>query len=189
MMNRSGFTLVETMVAIAILTVAIAGPLYAAERATAAAYAAKDELTASYLGQEGIEYVRAMRDDTYLADYKTEPSDPTLAQDSWSDFLSGLLASSVTTCTGAGVLCTFDPKQNIGSALAACGGSGCTPLYTDGGGIYTQQSSGNTVTSFTRSIAFTALSSAAEKVVVSVSWKTDNTPYTISVSDTLTPWQ
>ena len=62
-----GFTLIETMVAVTILTLAVAGPLMTASRAIVAAQSARDQLTASYLAQEGIEYVRAMRDNEYLA--------------------------------------------------------------------------------------------------------------------------
>ena len=52
------FTLVETLIAISIVTIAISGPMLSASRALIAANIARDQLTASYLAQEGIEYVR-----------------------------------------------------------------------------------------------------------------------------------
>ena len=51
--KTAGFTLIEALVAVAILALAVAGPLYAANRALVAAGIARDRLTASYLAQEG----------------------------------------------------------------------------------------------------------------------------------------
>ena len=70
MKSNKGFTLVESMIAVTILTFAVAGPLYTASRAFVAAEIARDKLTASYLAQEGVEYVRAMRDNEYLSAYQ-----------------------------------------------------------------------------------------------------------------------
>ena len=64
-----GFTLTETMIAITILTFAVAGPLFTASRSIIAADIARDQLTASYLAQEGIEYVRMMRDNAMLRSF------------------------------------------------------------------------------------------------------------------------
>jgi len=60
--NTHGFTLIETLIAVTILTFAVSGPLYTAGRALVAAEIARDQLVASYLAQEGVESVRAMRD-------------------------------------------------------------------------------------------------------------------------------
>ncbi|MDP2651914.1 MAG: prepilin-type N-terminal cleavage/methylation domain-containing protein, partial [bacterium] len=68
-LTSRGFTLIETMVAITILTLAISGSFFTANSAIVAAETASDQLTASYLAQEGIEYVRLMRDNEYLAAY------------------------------------------------------------------------------------------------------------------------
>jgi prepilin-type N-terminal cleavage/methylation domain-containing protein len=62
-----GFTLIETMVAITILTVAVAGTFSVANSSINASSIARDQLTASYFAQEGIEMVRQARDNTYLA--------------------------------------------------------------------------------------------------------------------------
>ena len=85
-MNMKGFTLIEAMVAITIVTLSIAGPLYTASRAIVAAENARDQLIASYLAQEGIEYVRMMRDDEYLASYQTGGAG--ISSTAWNNFLN-----------------------------------------------------------------------------------------------------
>ena len=59
--NR-GFTIVETLVAVAILMIAIAGPLTIAQKSLISAIYAKDQVTATFLAQDAIEYVKNMRD-------------------------------------------------------------------------------------------------------------------------------
>ena len=57
-----GFTIVETLVAITILMIAIAGPLSIASKSLNSALYSKDQMTASYLAQEGMELVRNLKD-------------------------------------------------------------------------------------------------------------------------------
>jgi len=174
---QKGFTLIETLIAIAILTIAIAGPLMTAERSIVAAYTARDQLTASYLGQEAIEYVRTLRDNAYLADQ---------TPNAWNDFLTGTIAP----CIGSSATCLYDPApQQTGVFITRCSGSACTPLYLSNG-IYTQTDyAGAAVTPFTRTITLTQISPTEELVAVTVAWQTNRIPYTLSLTDHLTPWQ
>ena len=87
----TGFTLVETLIAIAIMMIAIAGPMYTASRAILAAEISRDQLIASYLAQEGIEYVRMMRDNAFLAVY---PNTST----AWAGFLTGQISLCSSSC-------------------------------------------------------------------------------------------
>ncbi len=63
---RGGFTLIETLVAISVLLVSLAGPLSIASQSLQSAFYARDQITAFYLAQEAVEYVRAVRDQNYL---------------------------------------------------------------------------------------------------------------------------
>lgn len=65
-MNKRAFTLIETMVAVTLLSVAIMSPITLVQRSLQSAYYARDQITASYLGQEAIEAVRAKRDNNRL---------------------------------------------------------------------------------------------------------------------------
>ena len=63
---KIGFTLIETLVAISILTAAIAGPLVMSIKNIGTASTSQDQLVAFYLGQEAIEYVRNVRDSNLI---------------------------------------------------------------------------------------------------------------------------
>ncbi len=55
------FTIIETLVAVAILMIAVAGPLVIASRGLRAALYSRDQMIASLLGQESMEVVKNIR--------------------------------------------------------------------------------------------------------------------------------
>ncbi len=65
-MREKGFTLVETLVAISILVIALTGPLAIVAQSLKSSYFSRDEITAAYLAQEPIEYIRNLRDQNGL---------------------------------------------------------------------------------------------------------------------------
>lgn len=179
-----GFTLIETMVAITILAFAMAGPLFTASRAIIAAETARDQLTASYLAHEGIEYVRVTRDNLYLALYHTGGSGD-VSGTAWTEFLA-LFAECNSTTNQA---CTLDPfEQTESLSLQPCViGATCMPMHLMGG-VYRQQDGGIS-TPFTRTIQVVDISPSEEKIISKVSWSFHNTPYTVTVTDHLTAWK
>ncbi len=192
-----GFTLIEALVAVTIVTFAVTGPLFTANRAIVAAQNTRLQLTASYLAQEGVEYVRAMRDDTYLAAYQR--GGPNVSRDAWSEFINGLSAGSITQCRTD--TCMLDPTLPMGvgaigsnNSLQTCSGS-CARLYIANNGtsnIYTPRTDlGGTITPFTRTIRVDdILTDTNDKRIVStVSWNFHGTPYSMTITDHLTPWQ
>ncbi len=64
---KKGLTLVETLVAISILTISVIGPLGIIAQALHTSYYTRDQMTAYYLAQEAVEYVRNLRDNQGLA--------------------------------------------------------------------------------------------------------------------------
>ncbi|MFZ3043509.1 MAG: prepilin-type N-terminal cleavage/methylation domain-containing protein [Minisyncoccia bacterium] len=183
----TGFTLIETMVAVSILTLAIAGPLFTASRAIVAAETARDQLTASYLAQEGIEYVRMMRDNVFLATYQAGGFN--ISNTAWTSFVTGDGSASIASCRAS--TCTLDPARAMGTgaglSLQTCSGASCTALYLSNN-IYTQQQLG-TRTPFTRTIQAVDVSANDERIVSTVSWSFHGTSYSVSITDHLTPWQ
>jgi prepilin-type N-terminal cleavage/methylation domain-containing protein len=162
--RSKAFTLVETLVAVSILALSVAGPLYTANHATVLTKVVHDRVTASYLAQEGVEYVRAVRDSAFLADQAG----------GWNAFL--------TTMTSCATSCLVDPYSEN---LQACTGSSCTPLYV-ANNRYTISSSGGVVTPFTRTLSYTA---ATDTLLVQVAWDHHGVPHTVQIVEQLRPWQ
>lgn len=134
---QKGFTLVETLVAIFILSLAIAGAMTAVQLGLQSSYYARDQIVAFYLGEEAIENVRNIRDQNWNT-----------GQDSW---LHG-----IDDCIGDGVLCRVDAKVQP-AVLEKCGGStgkACLLNFDKSSGIYSYaQIGGNVIPSkYTRTI-------------------------------------
>lgn len=60
--TRSGFTLIETLVAISILLIAVVGPMVLVSNGIKISYFARDQITAVYLAQDAMEALRFIRD-------------------------------------------------------------------------------------------------------------------------------
>ncbi|MEA2701634.1 MAG: hypothetical protein QOE22_343 [Candidatus Parcubacteria bacterium] len=174
MMTRSlkGFTLIETMVAITVLIIAVVGPLYAVHKSLIASYTARDSLIATALAQEGMEYVRSVRDGNYLT-----------GQSNW---LNGLSACTITGAEGPSDYgCDVDVSTQ---ALTACSSSGCAPLRLDTSYRYRQAATG-TVTRFSRKVIVASVSANEVTVTTTVSWSTLRIPYSVTVTEHLYNWQ
>lgn len=168
---QQGFTLVETLVAITIIALALVGPFYAVQQALNASRSARDQLIASSLAQEGVEYVRSIRDGNYLFNLQN-PS----ATHSWLYGLDG--TGGTRNCIAAD--CVVDAKQGtVNTAI--------TPLYISSANIYNQQGLG-TVTPFTRRVRLTVISATEVRVTVTMTWMTRTVPYTTTVTETLNNW-
>ena len=56
--SNAGFTLIESLVAISILLLSISAPLTIASKGLASSFFARDQITAFYLAQDAVEYIR-----------------------------------------------------------------------------------------------------------------------------------
>ena len=170
--RAKGFTLIETLVAVLLLTTSIAGPLALASKGLSAALIARDQMVAFYLAQDAVEYVRFVRDSNKLAG---------------SAWLTNLGA-----CTGASG-CTIDPSAGT---VSAC--SGTCPLinkYSPSAGVaYFSYTMGNvTPQQFIRTVTLAPPSTGElteEVLTVLVSWRAQSgVTRTISVRENIFDWQ
>lgn len=184
--STHGFTLIETMVAIAVLALALVGPFIAVENALKSSYVARDQLIAASLAQEGMEYIRGIRDNNYLAS----------PQRTWLDGFSATTRDGCFGATPAGV-CVVDPTlgdfhdPSAAAAMVEVAPSATPPpLYLSSTNLYNQQSAG-TATPFTRTVTVQTIGGGTvheAKVTVIVSWRTRGTQYSVTVTDTLQDW-
>ena len=63
---KGGFTVLETLVAVFVLSIAIAATLAAASTGLQSSFYAKDQITAYYLAQEAIEVITNLRDRNFI---------------------------------------------------------------------------------------------------------------------------
>lgn len=180
-----GFTIVETLVAITVLMIALAGPLVVASRGLTGALASKDNMIASYLAQESMEMVKNRRDNN-IAQYGD-------AQNNW---LLGFNYTGDTT----GACVAARPCDINGIDSITVGGSDYIPNVTTcnevtGCVIYYSATSGYNHTSgsdtgFTRRMYFEdriVNNGVAEKTVhVFVNWYEGTVSYEVHLTSQLT---
>lgn len=143
------FTLVETLTAMAIIIMAILGPLTVAVYSFSYATETRDNITSTYLASEGIELLRYKRDSIYL-NYLFKIG--TIYTDPWNDFknLFGDLSQNPKTgCyspTGCNVdIFTIDSSPTYTTT--------CPSLYRDSTNyLYSCTGAINDRTSFSRNI-------------------------------------
>jgi prepilin-type N-terminal cleavage/methylation domain-containing protein len=152
--RQSGFTLIESLVAITILVVAIAAPMSLASQSLSSAYYARDQITAFHLAQEAIETIRSSRDGNILENLQSGTAE---------DLLSGIPSTT-------GQPFTVDTRSNT---MQLCGAT-CPPLSSNGEFYAYGSGSPWVPTRFTRTVRVQSLDPAGDEVLVSVEvrWRT-----------------
>ena len=172
--KTKGFTLIETLVAISLLTIAVIAPISLTAQSLESAYYARDQITAYYLAQEAIEAVRSIRDGQILQITQTANASglnifgpiPLNNQPFTIDARSTDSTQAITTCSGI-----------------------CPPLQTDGT-LYGYQN-GWASTNFTRTVkaAFVGGGQDEIRVTVTVTWQTGSFQVrTFSISENMYRW-
>jgi len=173
-MNDKGFTIVESLVAIAILVLVILGATSAIQTGISSYIFSKDQIIAFYLAQEGFEQIRNIRDENGLKN---------------QDWLTGI-ANSLDPCE-FGKVCAADPVPLGEPLLFVCGDEpgSCPPLKQDPtSGLY-GYGAGWTDTIFTREILLGSISAKEISVQVTVSWSKGPVNREFRAKENLLNWQ
>jgi type II secretory pathway pseudopilin PulG len=171
-----GFTMIEIVISIFILSFTVVGIFNAFSIMTILTSDSADRLTATYLAQDGMEIVRNIRDNNWLnmdAYCETNPDCTTNNDYSWVDYLTSGSTNYSLNCTNG---CEADYTTNTGVAGAfAMAPSASRYLFIDNtNGFYNY--TGGTPTRFQRKIIIEPIqdvdgkSDHIIKVTVQVSW-------------------
>lgn len=182
-----GFTLIETLLAVLILATAIVGPLTIAAKGLQLSLVTKDQVIASFLAQDALEYIRFIRDTNKLA-----------RNSDWLAGLDGTTNSHTTNQTGGqsscvgGNACIVDSLQDqvtyCGTTVAACA---TQYLYFNSNtGVYSYTTVGNTQTIFSRTVQIVQVGANEADVTITMQWKdVGGVTRSVVLRDNLLDWQ
>ncbi len=188
--NR-GFTLVETLVAVAILMIAISGPLTIANQALTAALGSRNAMIATYLAQEGMESIKNIKDNNLAKGNDFGLGIVGDISSPWCTYDTLHTSDTSHTCA------TPDASQNITNPPILIKGcqsilpQGTCDLYTKDGVdsyIYSDNSDGLHQTPFTRYYYVTANAGNTKEFIVTVvvSWYDGAIPNEIRLQELMT---
>ncbi len=168
--KESGFSLVETLVAISILLIVITGPMAISMRSAKSSSFSSEQIQAFFLAQEGLELAQKARDELLLRYFNGDITNP------WGQFTntSGTFANCfVTGVSTAGCGLQWSSTAGVLASPVSCSTVSNCLLYraSSGRSWFTHTSLGNESTIFTRRIYFTQNGNEV-RVRSLVTWRT-----------------
>lgn len=196
--NSRGFTLLEVLVSITILVFAITATFTAAQSGLTSAYESKNQVTAFYLAQEAVEYVRNTRDSNSL--FNSDPNNLN-SQKSW---LAGIAdPANVNDPCYNGNKCVIDALgDTFNNHIINCPSGICPFLKQDTStgsatyGMYSYRTTtGWNTSNFQREIQITivnpqGLATPPEITMkVTVTWTQGSFSRSFTISESIFNWQ
>jgi prepilin-type N-terminal cleavage/methylation domain-containing protein len=164
---KKGFTMIEVLVAIFIISVGVLGVVKGIPKIMTTGSLNASRLVAAYLAQEGIEIARGIRDGNMIEAYQG-------AFVSWDDGLAG--------CANG---CRADYTA-LGASAPVLSTATSTFLKIDSSGLYNYTSGTNT--NYQRQIKITEAGSIMT-VTVTVYWQERGKAYSFPVQEKIYNWQ
>lgn len=172
----TGFTLIETIVAIFLITVGIVGAFTLITYTVSSTTFSTQKLIASYLAQEGIEIVRNIRDTNWLEDGATL----------WNAGLTTTCSGTCDETTGNGCIADYTYSTIRPPSLPQYTGQ---VLNIDNNGYYSYSTIPPfTLTKFKRKIVITSAGDILA-VCVRVEWEEKGKTYSVSAQENLYNWK
>ncbi|NVN97285.1 prepilin-type N-terminal cleavage/methylation domain-containing protein [Candidatus Nomurabacteria bacterium] len=192
--KNKGFTIIEAMIAIFILTVSVASMLGITASSAASARYANNEITANYLLQEAVDSIRNSRDT--IAFQMTDGDDSTNLE--WDNFLKkyGYPNGNCFSTNGCDIsIEDFDPTAIDGRDIISCNNDGgvCENLNYDNNmtKVFYNHSGHGDMSEFRRTIKMKMINIDELETTVVMEWSNgDGTiPRTQKLVSYLLNWQ
>jgi len=174
--KQSGFSLVETLVAISILLIVIVGPMTISMQSAKSASFASEQVQAFFLAQEGLELAQKARDDLSLAGTlfggpETEP---------WDKFYESTSPGIYLTChitTGCGLSWSASPSSDLATVVNCADNPDSCKLHLKDSdqnerSRFSHNDDSTTPTPFTRKVYFDNSTIGTVHVRSVVTWRT-----------------
>jgi len=156
---RRGFTVLETIIAITVISLAIAGATSAVTTGLIGASIAKDQVQAFYLAQEAVEILRNKRDTNILTNFNGTAT----------NWLAGIAELATDPCA-PGNTCTVDAFAYSLSNSGCTGWNSCPYLRQDSLNYLYGYDGSWVETPFRREVQIEIISATEIAVTVQVSW-------------------
>ena len=170
---KRGFTIVESLVAIGILSLSILATFTSVAGSLQLSSTSKDQITAFFLAQEGMESIRNIIDNNTLS----------YLAGGGNDWLDGISELNTDPCWfGTGKICSVDSTNGI---LAFCGlaAGSCPYLNQDSVSGKIGYDGGWTPTNFKREIRIASINANEIMVFVNMSWVNHGVTKSIEVTE------
>lgn len=161
---KSGFTLVEVLIAVSILSLSLLATFTAVSNSMRTTNFTEDQIIAYYLADEVLEYIRNKRDSNALAHITAFGGGGSV------EWLAGIAQVATDPCF-PGKVCYVDVPINPSESIKTCSSdaSSCPVLlYNSNNGLYGHTT--GTPTPYRRSVTITSISATEVSVRVQVSW-------------------
>lgn len=132
--QQSGFSLVETLVALTILLLVMIGPMSIASSTARSTSFASEQVTAFFLAQEGVEFVEKYRDELLMTEaralgspYNTNPTNGILRHNAfWTKFTDTSGSGALNECYKNSGCALEISSANVRAAIQVI--NGCNPI-------------------------------------------------------------
>lgn len=171
--HKKAFTLVETLVAISILSLSILAGFTAVQNGIKSSLTSKNQITSFYLAQEVMEYVKNIRDENALD----------FINGGTRTWLTGLSAQASDPCY-FGKTCYIDSPLKTATACSGVNTT-CPNLRMDQTSKLWGYTAGWTQTNFKRAISFQSVSADEVAITVWISWTEGLNTKTFQVTKSL----
>lgn len=180
--KNKGFTIIETLIAVLIMTISITSLMTVVTSSLFAAKYTRDKVTATYLLQETVDYIRNDRDTSVFLQRETT------TDDAWNSF-----KQKYANCTEFSTYsCYIDVVSSAGiKTLSSCNlnNTDCNLYYNkDATGAFYNYNNDGEKSNYKRRIVVKTPNPDEMDVEVIVSWMNGGLPKSMSLKTSLLNW-